>query len=263
FREGLELVRDPLTRANLHARVGQTLVNLGAFREAEAELRACLAISQLHGDELGSGDAWIGLAGIALHEGALDEARERTVSAREHYLAARHRWGLATCQEMTGEIARHQRAWDVAIAHYRESGDIWRALGTDSAALYSDVNIAMVEVERGRAALVAAELEGCAARAEAFGIRSLWATVRIAQLVADAQAGQAEVWDRHLAEGAMALAETCLVSPDVATLAELAAQEARRRGWDARATEMHALALAQWQGLGRVEDVERLRRARS
>ena len=115
----------------------------------------------------------------------------------------------------------------------------------------------------GRAALVAAELEGCAARAEAFGIRSLWATVRIAQLVADAQAGQAEVWDRHLAEGAMALAETCLVSPDVATLAELAAQEARRRGWDARATEMHALALAQWQGLGRVEDVERLRRARS
>ncbi|MEQ1505951.1 MAG: protein kinase [Myxococcota bacterium] len=258
FREGLALAVDPQTEATLHARIGQTLVNLGAFAGAEAEYRACLEVARGVTDEVSIGDGWIGLAGIALHQGDLQDATRCAAKARDAYRTARHRWGLAIAWETFGEIARHRQLWDEAVHCYKTSASIWQALGTESAALSSEVNIAIVQVENGNAAKVAGDLDRCAARAVAFGNRSLWVTVRLAQLAAAAQAGDGPAWDRHLAEGARALSTSQYVSPDVALMAEHAGRAALARGWGDRAHEALELALAQWTRLGRVEDADRV-----
>lgn len=258
FREGLQLVVDPQTAASLHARIGQTLSNLGAFAGAEAEFRACLETARGADDEVGAGDGWIGLAQVALHQGDIDDATRCAAKARDAYRSARHRWGLAVTWEMFGEIARNRHSWDEAVHCYRTSAAIWQALGTESAALSSEVNIALVQVECGNAQHVHSELERCAARAVAFGHRSLWVTVRLAQVAAAAQAGDAAAWDRALTEGSQTLSATQFVSPDVALMAEQAGRAAREQGWEDRAQEVLELALAQWTRLGRVEDADRV-----
>jgi serine/threonine protein kinase/tetratricopeptide (TPR) repeat protein len=258
FREGLELAGSTGLQPVLHARIGQTLASVGAFAGADASFRACLEASAQTGDQVAAGDGWIGLAEIALHQGDTDNARRHAAKARDAYRSARHRWGLALAWEMFGEIARHSHSWDEAIHCYRAARGIWEALGTESAALLADVNIAIVQIECGNAPRVASDLDRCAARAKAFGQRSLWATVRLAQLAPVAAQGDAKTWDRYFDEGSKTLADTQLVSPDVALMAEQAARAASEQGWDERAREVLELALAQWTRLGRVEDADRV-----
>ncbi|MBX2802006.1 MAG: protein kinase [Myxococcales bacterium] len=261
FRDGLQYVSadDPYTEATLHARIGQTLVSLAAFRGADAAFRRCLELATEHGDDVNAGDAWIGLGGIALSQGDLDEATRSAARARDSFRVARHRWGLATASEMFGEIARNRGSWDESIHCYRTSSGIWHALGTESAALTADFNIALVEIERGNGTKVAPTLEQLGARARSFGNRSLWATVRLAQLVADAETDDEGAWDRHMNDASTALTDTQFVSPDVATTAEIAGRAAAERGWDERANAAYELAIAQWMRLGREEDADRVR----
>jgi eukaryotic-like serine/threonine-protein kinase len=258
YREGLSLTDDRTVRATLHARVGQTLVDLGAFAGAEAEFKHAMDLAKHAEDESAAGDAWIGLAEIATHQGDLDSATRLAAKARDAYRAARNRWGLASAFEVFGEIARHRQSWDEAVHCYKTSAGIWDAIGTESAALAAEVNIAMIQVECGHAQKVSSELDRYAARAVAFGDRSLWITVRLAQLAAAAQSGDESSWDRHLAEGSKSLVATQYVSPDVALMAEQAGRAAREQGWDDRAREVLELALAQWTRLGRVEDADRV-----
>jgi len=259
YRAGVVLSADSRTSTALHARIGQTLVSLGAFSGAEAEFNATLELAKDNEDQVGIGDAWAGLGTIALNQGELDLATRRTARARDAYRAARHRWGLAKVHEMFGEIARHRRSWDEAVHCYHSAAGIWSALGTESAALHADVNIALVQVERGDPVGVARDLDQLAARADAFGNRALWATIRLAQLSADATAGNPHAWDAHFAEGADAIAGTQYLSPNVALAAELAGRAAARRSWDDRAREAFELAIAQWMRLGREEDADRVR----
>ncbi|HHO51982.1 MAG TPA: hypothetical protein ENK18_14140 [Deltaproteobacteria bacterium] len=259
FRDGLSYCTDPFTEATLHARMGQTLVSLGAFAGAEAAFRRCLELARSHGDEVGAGDAWVGLGGIALCQGDLDEATRSAARARDAYRAVRHRWGLATTSEMFGEIARHRRSWDEATHCYRTSAEIWRALGTESAALYADFNMTLVEVERGDADRVGHQLEQLSARAHSFGNRSLWATIRLAQLVSDAKDGDEGAWDRHHKDASDALLDTQFLSPDVALTAELAGRAAKSVDWLERSRDALELAIAQWMRLGREEDADRVR----
>jgi tetratricopeptide (TPR) repeat protein len=258
YREGLSLTRDPSVRGTLQARIGQTLVDLGAFAGAEAAFKQALELAGEAHDESATGDGWLGLAEIATHQGDLDGATRLAAKARDAYRAARNRWGLATAFEVFGEIARHRQSWDEAVHCYKTSASIWEAIGTESATLAAEVNIALIQVENGFAQKVAPELDRYAARAVAFGDRSLWITVRLAQLAASAQSGDASSWDRHLAEGSKSLAATQYVSPDVALMAEQAGRAARDQGWDDRAREVLELALAQWTRLGRVEDADRV-----
>ena len=259
FREGASHSADPYIKATLSARMGQTLVSLGAFAGAERAFRECLDLAHQHGDDVSAGDAWVGLAGIALSQGDLDQATRCAARARDAYRVARHRWGLATASEVFGEIARHRRSWDEAIHRYRTSAQIWHTLGTESAALLAEFNIALVEVERGQASRVAPQLEQLSARAQRYGNRSLWATIRLAQLAADAKAENRRAWDRHLADASNALGDTQFVSPDVATTAEIAGRAARAAGWLDAARETLELAIAQWMRLGREEDADRVR----
>jgi hypothetical protein len=164
-------------------------------------------------------------------------------------------------EELSGELARYSGDLDDAVTHYRAAVEQWRQLGTEGAALYADVSLLLVDIERGRADRVAEELERCARTARSFGDRGLLATIRLAQLVCDAWTGDEARWDEHLVDAATILAETRLVTPDVARIAGQAALAAQRGGWTARADDLWSLAWGQWTVLGRTSDADRVRAA--
>jgi hypothetical protein len=258
FRGGLRSARDAGARAALHARIGETLVYIGAFAGAEAEIRTSLQLATEVEDSIAAGEAYIGLATLCLHRGDLDEATRAAARARDTCRQARDGWGLAAAWQAFGEIARQRHSWDEAIHCYRTSAGLWSSLGTESAAVKPELHIALVEVEQGRAAEVSDQLEHFAGRVAHFGHRPLVPVIRFAQLVADAAVGAEGAWDEHAADGADALVETQLLSPDVGWMAEQAGRAARRRDWHSRAREMFDLALAQFARLGRDEDADRV-----
>jgi tetratricopeptide (TPR) repeat protein len=259
FRDGLRRVSDPTTKASLHVRIGQALLQLGRLREAEGELRACLHLANTGGDRVGAGDAWLGLANLSIAKGTVDDARIALEQARAAFREVGHRYGLASAEEVAGEIARLSGDADTAVGHYHAALEQWRLLGTEGASLYPDVSLLLVDLERGRVERVASELERCARTAATLGDRGLHATIRLAQLVADAVSGHETEWDGHLVDAATTLAETRIVSVDIARLAGQAALAAARRGWVERADDLWSLAWGQWQVLGRSEDADRVK----
>jgi serine/threonine protein kinase/tetratricopeptide (TPR) repeat protein len=261
FRDGLGRVSDEVTKASLHVRIGQALLHLGRLRDAEIEFRDCLRLANLGGDRVGAGYAWLGLASLSLARGKTADGFAALEQARAAFTEVRHRYGLASSEDLSGELARHAGELDVAVLHYRAAIDQWRQLGTEGAALYADTSLLFVEIERGRGERVAHELERCARTAAGFGDRSLLATIRLAQLTIDALAGNERAWDEHLVEAATILAETRLVSVDLARIAGQAALAATRRGWESRADDLWSLAWGQWTVLGRTADAERVKAA--
>ena len=257
FREGLQLVEDPQTGASLHARIGQTLSNLGAFAGGGR-------VPRLPRHREGVGGRGGQRRRVARpRRGPPPPGRHR----RRHPLRGQ---GPGLLPLGTAPVGPGGHLGDVrrdcpqpALVGrgdplLPDRGLVRHALGTESAALASEVNIALVQVEMGKAQHVYSDLERCAARAVTFGNRSLWVTVRLAQVVAAGQAGDAAAWDRALNEGSQTLAATQFVSPDVASMAEQAGRSAREQGWDERANEVLELALALWTRLGRVEDADRV-----
>jgi serine/threonine protein kinase/tetratricopeptide (TPR) repeat protein len=261
FRDGLGRVSDAVTKASLHVRIGQALLHLGRLREAEGEFRACLQLAHLGGDRVGAGDAWLGLASLSLARGHHADGRAALDQARAAFGSAGHRYGLASAAELQGELARHAGEHDEAVASYRAALEQWRQLGSEGAATYAETSLVFVELERGRGDRVADELERCARTAAGLGDRSLLATIRLAQLVCDALAGDGAAWDGHLLDAATILAETRLVTADVARIAGQAALAAARRGWEARADDLWSLAWGQWTVLGRTADADRVKAA--
>ncbi len=259
FHDGIRLLAEASMASSLHVALGGALVQLGAFEGAEAEFRKAQRHAERLRNRIDSGDAWLGLAEIAVARGELDQARATTARARDAFRQAGHRWGLAEATERFGDIARYRRSWDEALHHYRAAAGVWHNLGTESAALTSDVRVALVEVERGNAASVASSLDQLSARARGFGNRAVWATIRLAQAAADASVGRSKEWDQHLAEATKAINETAYVSPDVAAMAELAGREAMARGWTERATVALELSIQQWKRLFREDDADRVR----
>ena len=259
FRDGLRVIVDSGMAASLHVHLGGALVQLGAFEGAEAELRKALQRAEQMRNRIDLGEAWLGASEMALVRGELDEARAATARARDAFRQAGHRWGLAQATERFGDIARHRRSWDEALHLYRTAAGLWHTLGTESAALTSDVNMALVDVDRGNAAGLVSNLDQLSARARGFGNRALWATIRLAQAVTDASIGHSKAFDQHLAEATNAIVETHYVSPDIAAMAELAGREAQLRRWTDRAALAFDLSIQQWKRLFREDDADRVR----
>jgi tetratricopeptide (TPR) repeat protein len=258
FRDGLRTARDTGTRAALHARIGETLVWLGAFTGAEAESRLGLQLAADVGDAGATGEGWIGIATACVHRGEIDEATRAAARARDACRQGRHRAGLAAAWHLFGEIARQRHSWDEAVHCYRTSAGLWSSLGTLSAVVRPELHSAFVELERGGAVEVAPHLDSFADRTRQNGLWPLVAVVRLAQLAADASRDDGDAWDVHYAEASGILVETQLLSPDVAWTAEQAGRAARRDGWLGRAREVFDLALAQYTRLGREEDADRV-----
>lgn len=73
-------------------------------------------------------------------------------------------------------------------------------------------------------------------------------------LVCDAGEQRWEDWDDHWAEGDTLLSDTGYLDLDIATVAQMAAALAQKRGHQGRARQAYRLAHHQWQALGREDE---------
>ncbi len=259
FRSGLRRVTtDRVLEAELYARMGATLVEIGAFEGAQAAFRKAMDLAGARGQKGLVGESQVGLAAVAIAEGDLESARTQAAKARETFRNAGHRWGMARAWEMFGEIARHRGHYDEATHCYRTAAQLWEGLGSESRAVQPQVKIALTALERGRVQPTRQALEQLAARAQSMQHRALWAMVRVAQLTSDVTEIDLEGWNRHLDEAGAVLADTGYVSPDVGMMAEVAARAARTLQWNVQAKDALDLALAQWMRLGREQDADRV-----
>jgi tetratricopeptide (TPR) repeat protein len=193
---------------------------------------------------------------VALQQGDLDAAREHVRLAMDSYAQASHRWGMASCQNELGEIARlrgdlpeAERAYTDALARFRELG------GDEGRVVRVNLAIVLQLYRRYREArpLLLDALTGTAAS----GLRSVHAVVHLLLLCCAAADGAWSEWDERLAVAQSLLAETEFVDIDVAQALERAAALAREQGQPLRAATCWALAAAQWTALGRAVDAAR------
>ncbi len=222
-----------------------------AFERARLRLEAA-------GERIKVGYCLVGLAQVDRHQRRFDAAADHLRAAQELFEAVGYRMGRAECANGLGEIARYEGDLAAAEAAYREALSLYSELGSIDVPV-ARANLGLVQSARGSWAGAKESLE--AAR-RAFSLekrRDLEAACCAALLPPAAATGDDEAFDRLFARSSELLDRTGFVYADVATEAERAGQLAADRGDVHRSRRAFELALAQWTGLHRDADAERVR----
>jgi eukaryotic-like serine/threonine-protein kinase len=201
------------------------------------------------GDPHGVADHLIGLADVARHTGDLAAARNLYLEAEVRFEELGNQYGVSRGLNGLGEIARltGDLVWADRLYHRAES----ILAGLRSAdEVFPRFNRALVALGRGDLLHAAGMIEECLARLEAMGWGGLLACVHLARLPCLAERRAWGSWDDAFSRAAAAVRGAGLVDPDMALLAELAAQTAEAAGEEARSRAARELALDQRRRLG-------------
>lgn len=128
----------------------------------------------------------------------------------------------ATAADITnalGELYRRTGAFNAAAAHFQAALSSHEARGS-SRALHPRLNLAIVDLERGRADIAAAHLDGVLLAATANGERALLAEAHLARAWCGALAARWSDAARDLSEATAALATTGVRDPSVLVLVQ-------------------------------------------
>ncbi|MCB9763734.1 MAG: tetratricopeptide repeat protein [Alphaproteobacteria bacterium] len=151
---------------------------------------------------------------------------------------------VANSLNVLGDIARIQGDLDTAEHHYRAAIEGYRAIGAGHE-VYSQLNLVLVLVEKGRFAEARSTTEAILAEMEDAGRRGMVAIAHVLLLPALAGLGDGAAFDRHLLDARALLDETHLLDIDLARAALRAAEALDARGDRARAARAAELALDQ------------------
>jgi tetratricopeptide (TPR) repeat protein len=242
--------------AKLAERAGACQLELGHLDEAERLLRQSL-VQLEEAESPNQGTVYHLLATVALHRDDLRAAQRLAETALGCHEAAGARIGMLHAQRVLGEIARAEGERDAAETAFRAAHRLAEATGATELPLLM-CNVAVLLVERGRC-LEGIELIGRAIRrAQASEYRLAEAVALLCHVYADAHLHR---W--NLIEDAWSVIEFIVTAgytaPDVAALALGVAQRAVSAGRPDDARRFRHLALAQLEGLGRLEEAEALR----
>jgi tetratricopeptide (TPR) repeat protein len=211
-------------------------------------LRSCHLFDQL-GDPHGVADHLIGLADVARHAGDLAAADDLYGEAEARFEKLGNQYGVSRGINGRGEIARLRGDLAQAGSHYRRAEAILAGLRSADE-VFPRLNRAQVALAQRDFRHAAGLLEECLARLDEMGWGGPLACVHLARLSCLAEVRAWSAWDDAFLRGATAVRSAGLVDPDLALLAELAAQTAEAAGEGARARAARELAVEQWRRLG-------------
>ncbi len=227
----------------------------GSLELAAEYFGFALAEYESIGEELGVARCALGLGELSRETGRLDEAKVQVTRALELFERCASRKGVSDCFNALGEVARLSGDLVGAEMHYREALEIRRALGV-AQSFVCELNIGLVQIERGHYAQAKETLEECLATVERQSNRKMMGSVHVCLLVPSMAVLDLAAFDLNLRAGAMLLGETGFVDVDNARMASLAGDLAAQNGELDRAKEAYALARHQWKALGRTAEEE-------
>ncbi len=233
---------------------GDLLVIQGRLGPAKVAFAEALAAFEALADVQASAQCHLGLGTIAKQQGELTEAALWFARAREGFAVVGSRWGEADCHVNLGELARLGGRLGEAETWYRKAQLLYQAIGALEGVL-ARLNLGLTLTEQGRYAESRRELEGCLTEMEEWGRRSMVGCVCALMMPSLARLGAWEELEVRLATAEKVLGETRFVDLDIARMAEAACRTCIAEGKRALARRTGAMALRQWNALGR--DAER------
>lgn len=217
-------------------------------------------ISERLGESVNAAHCLQGLGRVARRRADFDVAAMFYQRAYEAASSRRNMLGMAVCINSLGDIARFRGNHAAAEAHYGEAISFYDAI--DSAeGVVPRLNLGLILLRQRR--FMEARPVFDAGR-EIFERRrqlGMLGFVHTALLVCAAALADWSAWELHLLAAEEHLGASRLIDPDIAWPAQLAGELVAAAGHAERAARVWALALGQWEALGKVDESASLRRA--
>ncbi len=235
--------------------LGALALQMGELARASRLLEQAQAALVRGGDERRHGDCLRLRAEAARRSGHLDAALALVHEAGGVYARLGNRVGQAEATFTRAEIARSRGGLEEAVAGYRAALRTLEGAGSEDVGLVL-VRLGLVLDLQGRPVDARTVLEAARVHAERHEDPVLLGLTFAMLAPIDAARAQWPALDAHLGRAAQLLAATDLVDADVAEAMERAARRCPDPG---RAARARALAVRQWEALGRTDRVGRLR----
>jgi serine/threonine protein kinase/tetratricopeptide (TPR) repeat protein len=248
------------TIAKCHLVLSDLFRTRGAARDANHHAREAYRRFAAASDGRGLADALLAQAVANRALGDLVRTEQFTRQAIPHYERVGSRFGVATCENVLGEVARANGDLAGANRAYAEAESLLRLVGS-AEHLVPQINRALVLIAEGNDAAARSVLVGALYTAKQQGRAGITGALHAFLLPICARARDWSGWRTHALEADKLLRETGYVDPDVAQAAETGAQVAASLGYTQQALLAWQLALAQFAALGNRDGAHRVRRA--
>ncbi len=235
--------------------LGALALTMGEVARAARLLQQAQAALVRAGDDRGHADCLRLRAEAARRGGNLDAARTLIAEAQVVFARCGNRVGQAEAVFTRAEIARTAGRLDEAVAGYRAALRTLEAAGSEDIGPVL-VRLGLVLDLQDRPADARTLLDAARVHAERHEDPGLLAFALTIAVPVHAARAAWSLYDAHLARAAQLLAATDLVDADLAEALERAAAHAPD---PARAGRARALAVVQWEALGRADRVSALR----
>jgi serine/threonine protein kinase/tetratricopeptide (TPR) repeat protein len=225
-----------------------------SLHAADSAYRVNLALAEKLGDAVAMAESHYGLGYVALWQSRIEDGERHFLVMRE-LLTKRSAWyRLMHCMSSLGEAARLGGRYEAAEQYYREALRLSRTSGRWYQ-LTVRINMALVRLFRGEYDVVGDKLPILLKEARDRGRTSATALLLAIQLALDAKARRWDTFDDLLARIDRMQRERGMRDGDIALVMRLAADASREAGEMARALEAYRVTRAQWQLLGRTDQV--------
>jgi len=212
------------------------------------------------GDEVGVANAFMMLGRATSALGQVEIATRQLAQAQDAFARSGARWGIATVANTLGDLHRRQGDVEIAEEQYRLAAETYDAIGSDDR-VYPTINLALLLTEAGRYDEGHDLARSARAAFERQGRHAMVGACSIVMLPALAARERWTAFDAESGHGRATLAETGFMELDIARMAHLAGDLASGRGEATRARDAYAIALAQYEGLKRLDGVDEVTRA--
>ncbi|MEZ4320076.1 MAG: tetratricopeptide repeat protein [Myxococcota bacterium] len=231
----------------------------GAYEEAAGHCRKALSRFKALDDTRGQGEAYNALAGVCLGMGQLEQAERYCRAAIERFDTVGARFGVASAQNSLGDVLRATGELDEASREYEHAESGLRALGSPEYRVAA-LNRALVDVTLERWTEAREGLLPILDDMKRARRAGLLAICHTALLPCFAAVKDWRAFTRHLQAARRQLRDTQIVDPDIAHCMEVAARLCRERGNADAAQTTAEIAFSQWRTLGRLKELDALRR---
>ncbi|MBM66697.1 MAG: hypothetical protein CMH55_10725 [Myxococcales bacterium] len=203
------------------------------------------------------GAAVVGRALVAQQRGDTDSAERWFRRGIEVMKGSGHQRGLATSVNGLAEVARLKGDYARAEGLYRQVLGIHQALGSNIASVVQ-LNLALVQLQQRQFHHAQASLEPLIRIFEDSGSKAWLGCVHVFLLPCFADRRDWDTWDHHFSVGFNMITASGMADGDLAWPLVMAGEILVERGMEGRARQAFEFARAQYEALGRSEQVAEL-----